>query len=60
MYICINKQKISTSYMYKSKVQKLTDIETMYRETVSLSIVPANVTIPVVVPILNKLEAKEK
>ena len=58
MYICINKQKINTSY--KSKVQKLTDIETMYRETVSLSIVPANVTIPVVVPILNKLEAKEK
>ena len=58
MYICIKKQKISTSY--KSKVQKLTDIETMYRETVSLSIVPANVTIPVVVPILNKLEAKEK
>ena len=58
MYICINKQKISTSY--KSKVWKLTDIETMYRETVSLSIVPANVTIPVVVPILNKLEAKEK
>lgn len=31
----------------------------MYRETVSLSIVPANVTIPVVVPILNKLEAKK-
>ena len=30
----------------------------MYRETVSLSIDPESVTMPLVVPILNKLEAK--